>query len=140
MLQQAKEVGFSPKFFVGSTSRMAGTFRRLSPAEGVTLYGMWAPTITESARSRALLECLHEMFKEEPATYFAPSRYTNIYFLAEGIKAAGTIEKSALIKALEQVEYASPSVYVLKIAPSNVKNHQGFTAQKILQCRVANST
>jgi len=134
MLQQAKEVGFAPEFFVGAPPGWPAHFGDSPLAEGVTLYGMWAPTINKvSPAAEHFYNAYIEMFKEEPATYFAPLGYTNIYFLAEGIKAAGTIDKAPLINALEKVEYASPIGEVLKIAPSNVIKHQGFTAQKILQ-------
>jgi branched-chain amino acid transport system substrate-binding protein len=134
MLQQAKEVGFAPKFFVGAPPGWPAHFGDSPLAEGVTLYGMWAPTINKvSATAEHFWNAYIEKYNEEPATYFAPLGYTNIYFLAEGIKAAGTLEKAALIKALEEVEYASPIGEVLKMAPSNVIKHQGFTAQKILQ-------
>jgi len=134
MLQQAKEVGFAPRFFVGAPPGWPAHFGDSPLAEGVTLYGMWAPTINKvSPVAEHFWNAYIEMFNEEPATYFAPLGYTNIYFLAEGIKAAGTIDKEPLIEALEQVEYPSPIGEVLKIAPSNVIKHQGFTAQKILQ-------
>ena len=73
------------------------------------------------------------MHQERPATYFAPLGYTNIMFLAEGIKAAGTLEKDVLIEALRNVKYDSPLGTTLEISPSNVISNQGFTKQKILQ-------
>ena len=48
------------------------------------------------------------MYNEEPATYFAPLGYTNVYVVAEAITRAGTLEKEALITALEATSYVSP--------------------------------
>jgi branched-chain amino acid transport system substrate-binding protein len=53
--------------------------------------------------------------------------------VAEAIKKAKTVEKAALIKALEETKYVSPVGETLAIAPSKVIKHQGFTKQKILQ-------
>jgi branched-chain amino acid transport system substrate-binding protein len=134
ILQQAKEIGFAPKLFVGAPPGWPAHFGDSPLAEGVTLYGMWAPTLNKvSPVAEHFWNAYIERYKEEPATYFAPLGYTNIYFLVEGIKAAGTIEKAALIKALAELEYDSPIGEVLTISPSNVIKHQGFTAQKILQ-------
>ena len=72
-------------------------------------------------------------YRKEPATYFSPLGYTNIYFVADGIKKAKTLDKAALIKALEETKYVSPIGETLTIKPSNTIKHQGFTKQKILQ-------
>ncbi|RPJ36387.1 MAG: ABC transporter substrate-binding protein, partial [Deltaproteobacteria bacterium] len=72
-------------------------------------------------------------YNQEPATYFAPLAYTNIYFVAEGIKKAKTLEKAALIQALRETRYVSPVGETLTINPSRVIKNQGFTKQKILQ-------
>ncbi len=134
IMEQAKEVNFSPPIFLGSPPGWPPDFGKSSLAEAVTLYGMWAPSIKEvSTVSRHFWEEYNKMYKDPPATYFAPLGYTNVMFVAEGIKKAGTVEKDALIKALEEVEYPSPCGEVLKIAPSNVIKHQGFRRQKILQ-------
>ncbi len=53
--------------------------------------------------------------------------------LADGIKAAGTTETAALVKALEATKYASPLGETITFKPSNIIKHQGITRQKILQ-------
>jgi branched-chain amino acid transport system substrate-binding protein len=83
--------------------------------------------------SKQFWEAYIKEYNQEPATYFAPLAYTNIYFVAEGIKRARTIEKTTLIKALEETKYVSPIGETLTIKPSKVIKHQGFTKQKILQ-------
>jgi branched-chain amino acid transport system substrate-binding protein len=56
-----------------------------------------------------------------------------VYVVAEAITRAGTLEKEALITALEATSYVSPVGETLTFAPSNLIEHQGFRKQKILQ-------
>jgi branched-chain amino acid transport system substrate-binding protein len=134
IMEQAKEIGFVPTIFIGSPPGWPATFGRSPLAEAVTLYGMWAPSIKEvSPVSKHFWEAYIKEYNQEPATYFAPLGYTNVYFVAEGIKKAKTLNKAALIKALEETKYVSPIGETLTIRPSNIGKHQGFTKQKILQ-------
>jgi branched-chain amino acid transport system substrate-binding protein len=134
IMEQAKEVGFAPPIFIGSPPGWPIGIGKSPLAEGVTLYGMWAPSIKEvSPVSKHFWEAYNKEYNQEPATYFAPLAYTNIYFVAEGIKKAGTLEKAALIKALRETKYVSPVGETLTISPSSVIKNQGFTKQKILQ-------
>jgi branched-chain amino acid transport system substrate-binding protein len=134
IMEQAKEVGFAPPVFIGSPPGWPIGFGKSPLAEGVTLYGMWAPSIKEvSPVSKHFWEAYIKEYNQEPATYFAPLAYTNIYFVAEGIKKAKTLEKAALIKALRETKYVSPVGEALTISPSRVIKNQGFTKQKILQ-------
>lgn len=134
IVEQAKEVGFAPPFFIGSPPGWPADFGKSPLAEGVTLYGMWAPSIKEvSSVSKHFVEAYVKEYGAEPATYFAPLGYTNVYFVAEGIKKAGTLETAALIKALEETKYVAPVGETLTIQPSNIIKHQGFSKQKILQ-------
>jgi branched-chain amino acid transport system substrate-binding protein len=134
IMEQAKEIGFVPSIFIGSPPGWPATFGKSPLAEAVTLYGMWAPSIKEvSPVSKHFWEAYIKEYNQEPATYFAPLAYTNVYFVAEGIKKAKTLDKAALIKALEETKYVSPIGETLTIKPSNVTKHQGFTKQKILQ-------
>jgi branched-chain amino acid transport system substrate-binding protein len=95
---------------------------------------MWAPSIKNvSPVSEHFWDAYVAMFNEEPATYFAPLGYTNVYVVAEAIARAGTLEKEALITALEATNYASPVGETLTFTPSNLIEHQGFRKQKILQ-------
>lgn len=134
IVEQAKEVGFAPPLFIGSPPGWPADFGKSPLAEGVTLYGMWAPSISEvSGVSKHFLDAYIEEYGSGPATYFAPLGYTNVYFVVEGIEKAGTVETAALIAALEETEYAAPVGETLTIKPSEVIKHQGFTKQKILQ-------
>jgi len=134
IMEQAKEIGFAPPIFLGSPPGWPPDFGKSPLAEGVYAYGMWAPSIKEvSPVSKHFWDAYLKEFNEEPVTYFCALGYINVMFLAEGIKKAGTLDAAALVKALEQTEYVSPVGETLKIAPSKVIKHQGFTKQKILQ-------
>ena len=134
IMEQSKEVGFAPPIFIGSPPGWPAAFGKSPLAEGVALYGMWAESIKEvSPVSKHFWEAYIKEYNQEPATYFAPLAYTNIFFVAEGIKKAKTLEKAALIKALQETKYVSPVGETLVIKPSNVIKNQGFTKQKILQ-------
>lgn len=134
IMEQAKEIRFTPPIFLGSPPGWPPNFGKSPLAEGVFAYGMWAPSIKEvSPVSKHFWDAYVKEYNEEPATYFCPLGYINVMFVAEGIKKAGTLDKNALIGALEKTEYVSPVGETLKIAPSQVIKHQGFTKQKILQ-------
>jgi len=134
IMEQSKEIGFVPPVFIGSPPGWPATFGKSPLADGVVLYGMWAPSIKEvSPVSKHFWDAYIDEYKQEPATYFAPLGYTNIYFVAEAIKRAKTVDKPALIKALEETKYVSPVGETLTIKPSKIIKHQGFTKQKILQ-------
>ena len=134
IMEQSKEIGFVPPIYIGSPPGWPADFGKSSLAEGVALYGMWAESIKEvSPVSKHFWDAYINEYKQEPATYFAPLAYTNVYFVAEAIKKAKTLEKAALIKALEETKYVSPVGETLAIKPSKVIKHQGFTKQKILQ-------
>ncbi len=134
IMEQAKEIGFVPPIFIGSPPGWPAAFGKSPLAEEVTLYGMWAPSIKEVSKvSKHFWDGYIKEYGQEPATYFAPLAYTNVYFVAEGIKKAKTLEKAGLIKALEETKYVSAVGETLAIKPSNTIKHQGFTKQKILQ-------
>jgi branched-chain amino acid transport system substrate-binding protein len=134
IMEQSKEVGFVPPIYNGSPPGWPAHFGKSHLAEGVTLYGIWAPSINKvSAVSKHFWEAYINEYKQEPATYFAPLAYTNVYFVAEGIKRAQTLQKAVLIKAIEETKYVSPIGETLIIKPSKIIKHQGFTKQKILQ-------
>jgi len=75
-------------------------------AENVTLYGMWAPAINAvSDVSKRFSDGYVAKYGALPATYFAPLGYTAIMILAEAVEAAGSVEKDAVIAALEAIKY-----------------------------------
>ena len=134
ILAQSREVGFEPPLYVGAPPGWPADFEANPLSDKVVLYGMWAPALKEVSEPAAhFWEAYIKMHGERPATYFAPLGYTNIMYLAKAIEKAGTLEKEALITALENTTYDSPLGTTLEITPSNIIKHQGFTRQKILQ-------
>jgi branched-chain amino acid transport system substrate-binding protein len=134
MMEQARAIDFSPPLFVGAPPGWPADFGESRLANGVTLYGMWAPALNSvSEVSQNFYGQYVDKYQEEPATYFAPLGYTAIMILAEAIEAAGTIEKEAVIQALQSIEYESPLGETVSFGPSNVISNQGIRQQKILQ-------
>ncbi|PNR95963.1 ABC transporter substrate-binding protein [Petrotoga sp. 9PWA.NaAc.5.4] len=135
IVAQAKEINFQPQLFVGAPPGWPADFGKNPLSNNVILYGMWSPTLNQvSPAAKHFYDAYVEMWKEEPATYFAPLGYMNIYFLVEGIKKAGTLDKEPLIKALQSLEFEDTALgEPLKIQPSNIIKNQGFKYQKILQ-------
>lgn len=134
MLEQAKAMRFSPPLFVGAPPGWPKDFGKSKLADNVTLYGMWAPSINDvNPVSKKFYDAFVAKYKEEPATYFGPLAYSAVYVLAEGIKRAGSLDSTAVIKALEQTKYLSALGETISFSPSNVIKHQGIRNQKILQ-------
>ncbi len=134
VVEQSKEIGFAPPLFIGSPPGWPADFGKSPLSESVTLYGMWAPSLKEkSPVSKHFWDAYIKEYNSEPATYFAPLGYTNVYMLANAINKAGTLDQAAVIQALKATNYESPVGETLKIAPSQKIKNQGFTAQKILQ-------
>lgn len=103
-------------------------------SDGVVLYGAWAPSIKSVNRvSRKFFDGYVKEYREEPATYFAPLCYANIYIVPEGIKRTGSLETNRLIAGLEKTNYLSPLGETITFTPSRVIKHQGLQRQKILQ-------
>jgi branched-chain amino acid transport system substrate-binding protein len=134
MLEQAKEIGFAPPMFIGAPPGWPADFGKSPLAEGVTLFGMWAPSLMDvSKASKHFWEAYNAEFKEAPATYFAPLGYTNVYVLANAINKAGSLDVDKVVTALKATSYDSPVGEKLTITASNRLKNQGFTKQKILQ-------
>ncbi len=134
MLEQAKAMKFTPGIYLGAPPGWPIGFGSSKLSKNVMLYGMWSPAMNDtSAASKKFYDGYVKKYREEPATYFAPLAYSAMYVLAEGIKAAGTTDAPALIKALEATKYASALGEVITFKPSNLIKHQGITRQKILQ-------
>lgn len=134
MVEQAKAINFAPPVYLGAPPGWPADFGESPLADYVMLYGMWAPSIKEiSEVSDHFYKAYIEEYGSEPATYFAPLSYANVYIVAEAIEKAGTLDKEALIKALEESEYESPLGETITFTPSNIIQHQGIKQQKILQ-------
>ncbi len=134
LLEQSKAMKFSPGIYLGAPPGWPIGFGSSKLSRNVMLYGMWSTAMNEgNATSKKFYDAYVKKFREEPATYFALLAYDAVHILANGIKAAGTTETAALVKALEATKYASALGETITFKPSNVIKHQGITRQKILQ-------
>ncbi len=134
IMEQAKAMDFAPPLFVGAPPGWPADFGDSDLADGVTLYGMWAPSLNEvSDVSKAFSAAYIAAYGSNPATYFAPLGYSAVYIVAQAIEAAGTLETEALITAMEAMEYDSPLGETITFSPSRIIQHQGIRGQKILQ-------
>ncbi len=134
IMEQAKEIGFSPLTFVGAPPGWPVDFAKQPLNEGVLLYSYWADAMKNvSKASKAYSDAFHKEFNDTPTTYFGPLLYTNIMILADAIKRAGSTEKAAVIKALEATNYASPLGDTFVFKKSNVIAHQANAWPKFMQ-------
>ncbi len=134
LMEQSKSMGFAPPLYVGAPPGWPSDFGESELAEGVTLYGMWAPSLNNiSPVSKKFSDNYVKKYGAVPATYFAPLGYTVIYVVAEAIERAGSLDTEALIAAMEKTDYKSPLGETISFSPSNIIQHQGIRNQKILQ-------
>ena len=134
IMEQAKAMGFAPSLFVGAPPGWPADFGDSALAEGVTLYGMWAPALNEiTDASKKFSTAYVAKYGANPATYFAPLGYSAVYIVAQAIEAAGSLETEALIKAMQATAYDSPLGETISFGPSKIIQHQGIRGQKILQ-------
>lgn len=134
MMEQSKEINFAPPMFIGAPPGWPPDFGKSPLADGVTLFGMWAPSLKDvNPVSKHFWDAYIAEYKTEPTSYFAPLGYTNVYVLANAINKAGTLDQAAVIQALKATKYDSPVGETLTFTPSQKLQTQGFTKQKILQ-------
>ena len=134
IMEQAKAMGFAPPLFVGAPPGWPADFGDSELAEGVTLYGMWAPSLAGiSEVSKRFSEGYVAKYGAEAATYFAPLGYSAVYMVAQAIEEAGSVETDAMVAAMKAIEYDSPLGETITFSPSNVIQNQGIRGQKILQ-------
>ncbi len=134
MLENAKNIGFAPPVYLGTTLVWPADFSTLAGSEGVMLYSYWNESMkSKNKASRDYGDAFNKEFNESPATYFGPLAYTNIMIVAEAIKRAGTLESEALIKALEKTKYESPLGDTFVFVKSLGINHQAGANPKLMQ-------
>jgi branched-chain amino acid transport system substrate-binding protein len=134
MLEQAKAIKFTPPIYVGAPPAWPVDMGKSPLAEGVTLYGMWAPSINASSpSSKAFFDAYVAAYGTPPTSYFGALSYSAVYIVANAIKAAGGTDKAKLITALEATNYVSPLGTNITFTPAAIIKHQGIKAQKILQ-------
>jgi ABC-type branched-chain amino acid transport systems, periplasmic component len=134
MLEDAKNIGFAPPVYLGTTVVWPADFSTLAGSEGVMLYSYWNESMKSKHKaSRDYGDAFNKEFNESPATYFGPLAYTNIMIVAEAIKRAGTLESEALIKALEKTKYESPLGDTFVFEKSLGISHQAGANPKLMQ-------
>jgi branched-chain amino acid transport system substrate-binding protein len=134
MMEQAKSIGFEPPLFVGAPPGWPADFGDSNLADGVALYGMWAPSISRFSEVSQVFQSGYEAkYGATPATYFAPLSYSAVYIVAEAIERAGSLELDALVAAMKATAYESPLGETITFGPSNIISNQGIRGQKILQ-------
>ena len=134
MLEDAKNIKFTPPIYLGITLVWPADFSALVSSEGVMFYSYWNESMKSKHKaSRDYDDVFSKEFKESPATHFGPLAYTNIMIVAEAIKRAGTLESEALIKALEATKYESPLGDTFIFVKSMGINHQAGANPKLMQ-------
>ncbi len=134
MMEQAKEIGFNPPMFTGWPPSWPKDFAANPLSDGLTFYSMWDPAMKYVNKpSKDFCDAYYKEYKEPPTSFITPFAYTNIMIVAEAIKRAGTLEKSALIKALEETNYLSPVGDRFVFRKSRFINHQASVQPKLMQ-------
>jgi branched-chain amino acid transport system substrate-binding protein len=135
ILQQMRDVGYTPPVFAGALPGWPSDFGKSSLAENVSVYSFWSPLMSKTSRVAGhFMQAYRKKYGEEPTTYFAPLAYSNIYIVAEAIRRSGTLEEQALIKALEATNHESALGERLDFKhPSKVIRHQANPLYKIMQ-------
>jgi branched-chain amino acid transport system substrate-binding protein len=139
MLEEAKNSGFAPPVYLGTTLVWPADFGKQVGADGIMFYSYWHESMKSKNKiSRAYSDAFDKEFKESPGTYFGPLAYTNIMIVAEAIKRAGSLESEALIKALEATKYESPLGDTFIFVKSLAINHQAWANPKLMQWQNGN--
>ena len=139
MLEEAKNSGFAPPVYLGTTLVWPADFGKQIGSDGIMFYSYWHESMKSKNKvSRAYSEAFDKEFKESPGTYFGPLAYTNIMIVAEAIKRAGSLESEALIKALEATKYESPLGDTFIFVKSLAINHQAWANPKLMQWQNGN--
>jgi branched-chain amino acid transport system substrate-binding protein len=132
IMEQAKEIQFAPAIFLGAPPMWPPKFGKEALAQAVCFYSAWSASLKAPASVR-FLEAYTKEYGQAPANYVGPLSYSNVYIAADGIKRAGTLDKDALIQALEKTKYDSPLGDTITFKPSRVIKHQGNISMKIMQ-------
>jgi branched-chain amino acid transport system substrate-binding protein len=134
MLEQTKAIGFAPPIYIGMLPSWPVDFAGSPLSEGVIFYSPWNDVIKKTSKaSKAYSEAYYKEYRDTPTTYYGPLGYTNIMIIAQAIKRAGTLEKIALIKALEATNYDSPLGDKFIFGKSRVISHQAYAVPKLMQ-------
>jgi branched-chain amino acid transport system substrate-binding protein len=134
ILEQSKEVGLNPPIYLGWPPAWPIEIASTPLNDGIFFYTFWNEVIKYTSKSsKAFCDAYYKEYKQAPTSFAAPQGYTNIMIVAEGIKRAGSLDKAALIKALEATNYDSPLGDKFVFMKSNYINHQASAQLKFMQ-------
>ncbi len=108
-------------------------FPGMAISEYVSALVLWAPGI-KSAESEKFVKAFKAKWNRTPQLYWAPMGYVNVMVIAEAIKKAGSLDKAKVMKALSEINMATP-IGNLTFKPSKFIKHQGFTEWMSFQWR-----
>jgi branched-chain amino acid transport system substrate-binding protein len=141
IVRNAKQVGFKPKLLLDTVGVGFPEFQTSlgKDAEYVCGIEVWSPAvnyktgppfpITHTSEWVAKYE---KKYGKEP-DYWSLLAYTNLYVIADAIERAGTLERGALIKALEKTDLQSPIGRVKWVPGQFVSRpHQAEFAMKMV--------
>jgi branched-chain amino acid transport system substrate-binding protein len=135
LLNTMKEQAFNPPFILGAPPSWPVDFGSNPLSEGITGYTMWTPALKDiSPAALAFFDAYVAEYGKEPPDYIGPLTYDNVMIVADAIERAGTLDKAALITALEATDYDSAvGDNDVVFAPSNNITHQASFTVKLFQ-------
>ena len=125
LVKQMRNLNVNVKCVYLSPPSWPSEFTKMKISNFITGLVVWAPGI-ELKESKEFIKRFKAEFNRIPQLYWAPMGYVNVKVIAQAIKKAGSLDKAALIKALEQTDMATP-MGRLTFKPSRVAKNQGFT-------------
>ncbi len=126
MVTQARQVAFNPKLILAAPPSWPVGFEKLPAGNNVAGMALWTAENSHAA-SRRFVQRYREQFNEDPASYWGPLAYTNLFTVAEAIRRAGSTDLNALTAAMKATEYDGPIGLPLTFKRSIYGKNQGFT-------------
>lgn len=134
ILMQSKEIGFNPSLYAGWPPAWPLDIRSSPLSDGVVFFSFWDEVIKYTSKpSKAFYDAYFKEYKEAPQSFTGPYTYSSIMILADAIKKAGSLDKAAVIKALEATNYDSAVGDKFIFGKSKFIDHQTYPQIKIMQ-------
>jgi len=135
LLGAMKEQAFNPPLILGAPPSWPVNFGSDPLSEGITGFTMWTPALKDiSPAAQTFYYAYIAEYHEAPPDYIGPLTYDNVMIVADAIQRAGSLDKAALITALEATDYDSAvGDDDVVFAPSNNITHQASFTVKLFQ-------
>jgi branched-chain amino acid transport system substrate-binding protein len=134
ILTQSKEIGFNPPLYAGWPPAWPLDIKSSPLSDGVIFFSFWDEVIKYTSKpSKAFYDTYFKEYKEAPQSFTGPYTYSSIMILAAAIKKAGSLDKAAVIKALEATNYDSALGDKFVFEKSKFIDHQTDPQIKIMQ-------